>query len=355
MNIRSLKNLRLQRSVQPQPFKPILSTILEMEVTSASHNISAIKEKAIKIDNSSLELYSNMEIDVGDLKDTVFSIISTDSGLDGVTVSLVQTLLADNVPISIVNEFFLFNTKLIKMTGGHKKAAQCSLKNLLSKVFKNHGYSSPINGNETLSIEKNIIRCDQCDFTCYHQSIFLEHCGAHVDPKFKCEICGTGFTTKGNLNRHMKDIHSSIKPFSCHLCTMEFSRRDAFTNHLKKHSNVRPFRCSFCSNSYKAKKALQEHELRCEWKGNGAANAFNFGSFYSGLSKSSSAPSIFDTFSLPSLPAALAPVPKLSDRTFSIENLSLVTLFESQGKKAGFKRCSSLGIDNTIGAKISKR
>ena len=340
---------------QPLPFKqPILPTIKEMKVTSASHNISIIKEKAIKIDNSSLELYSDMEIDVGDLKDTVFSIISTDSGLDGVTVSLVQTLLADDVPRSIVNEFFLFNTNLIKMKGGHKKAAQCSLKNLLRKVFKNyHGNSSKINGN--LSIEQNIFHCDQCDFTCYHQSDFQHHCSAHVEPKFKCEICGTGFTTKGNLNRHMKDIHSSIKPYSCYFCTMEFSRRDALISHLKKHSNIRPFRCSFCPSSYKTKKALQEHELKCEWKGNDAANAFNFGSFYSSLSKSSSTPSIFDTYSLPNLTTALAPTPKLSERTYSIENLSLVTLFERQGKKVGLKRCSSLGIDNTIGAKIIKR
>lgn len=52
---------------------------------------------------------------------------------------------------------------------------------------------------------------------------------------FQCNQCGTSFTQKGNLLRHIK-LHSGEKPFKCPICNYACRRRDALAGHLRTHS-----------------------------------------------------------------------------------------------------------------------
>ena len=35
---------------------------------------------------------------------------------------------------------------------------------------------------------------------------------------FKCEICGSNFTRKANLEKHSSSVHEGKKPFKCDNC-----------------------------------------------------------------------------------------------------------------------------------------
>ncbi|XP_020507950.1 zinc finger protein Aiolos isoform X2 [Labrus bergylta] len=79
---------------------------------------------------------------------------------------------------------------------------------------------------------------------------------------FHCSQCGSSFTQKGNLLRHIK-LHSGEKPFKCPMCSYACRRRDALSGHLRTHSVEKPFKCNHCNRSYKQRSSLEEHRERC--------------------------------------------------------------------------------------------
>lgn len=48
-----------------------------------------------------------------------------------------------------------------------------------------------------------------------------------------CPLCNKTYSSKGNLNRHLKQLHERKKPFECEECDLKFSRRYAYEVHLK--------------------------------------------------------------------------------------------------------------------------
>ena len=74
-------------------------------------------------------------------------------------------------------------------------------------------------------------------------------------------ICGKTFLSKYHIERHCR-VHTGVKPYSCKLCNIKYSRREGLKNHLKnKHDIVMDD--SYCSvESEKEKDA--EMGLRIE-------------------------------------------------------------------------------------------
>lgn len=76
-----------------------------------------------------------------------------------------------------------------------------------------------------------------------------EHQKVHGDYKehsinqlgsFTCPDCDTKFKRLPDLQRHVRSIHSSAKPFVCpHKCGKAFSRKDALKRHLISKKNAR--------------------------------------------------------------------------------------------------------------------
>ncbi|KAF4071514.1 hypothetical protein AMELA_G00274090 [Ameiurus melas] len=63
--------------------------------------------------------------------------------------------------------------------------------------------------------------------------------GSHNHSKtgrFQCSVleCKKAFSQRGSLNRHMRS-HLGIRPYSCPLCTMTFSRQYRVTEHMRIH------------------------------------------------------------------------------------------------------------------------
>ena len=56
----------------------------------------------------------------------------------------------------------------------------------------------------------------------------------HDQRKFKCDICGKGFITRGNLAEHM-NIHTGDKPFKCKFCSICFANNSNRIMHERGH------------------------------------------------------------------------------------------------------------------------
>ena len=52
--------------------------------------------------------------------------------------------------------------------------------------------------------------------------------------KYKCEVCGKGFSTARNLNDHI-NIHTGEKPYKCKFCSACFASRGNHLAHQKSH------------------------------------------------------------------------------------------------------------------------
>lgn len=57
--------------------------------------------------------------------------------------------------------------------------------------------------------------------------------------RHRCELCSYQTDSKSHLRRHQGSVHSTKKPYRCHLCRMEFSRSEKAKEHfMNLHSDV---------------------------------------------------------------------------------------------------------------------
>jgi hypothetical protein len=157
--------------------------------------------------------------------------------------------------------------------------------------------------------------------------------GNGCNRKFNCEYCRKQFTDASNLQRHVRQqhsssgrshacgecfktfatasglkqhrhIHSSIKPFRCEVCLKAYTQFSNLCRHKRMHVNCRQqLKCSFCEQSFNTVTTLAKHKRFCE-HGLTSPN----GSASSRAGSSTPAPSAQSSIAAPpsiALPAAL--------------------------------------------------
>ncbi|ODQ78336.1 hypothetical protein BABINDRAFT_19989, partial [Babjeviella inositovora NRRL Y-12698] len=50
-----------------------------------------------------------------------------------------------------------------------------------------------------------------------------------------CPDCTKVFKRMEHLKRHIRSVHSMVRPFPCTFCEKKFSRSDNLAQHLKTH------------------------------------------------------------------------------------------------------------------------
>lgn len=65
-----------------------------------------------------------------------------------------------------------------------------------------------------------------------------------------CQICNKNFTQKDNLNRHVKDVHEEKQEFSCQDCPQKFSRSENLKRHEERGKHTIEYKCSHCGNTF---------------------------------------------------------------------------------------------------------
>ena len=57
---------------------------------------------------------------------------------------------------------------------------------------------------------------------------------ANDQKKFKCEVCGKGFSYSHDLKDH-HNIHTGEKPYKCELCPVAFASKGTYHMHQRRH------------------------------------------------------------------------------------------------------------------------
>lgn len=76
----------------------------------------------------------------------------------------------------------------------------------------------------------------------------------------RCEICGTKFARKSNLNKHLRSVHEDVRKFPCELCSLKFKRQDHLIKHKRSvHAKLRKFTCDLCGIGFAEKFNRDKH------------------------------------------------------------------------------------------------
>jgi hypothetical protein len=100
------------------------------------------------------------------------------------------------------------------------------------------------------------------------------------DQNNTCAICEKQFSSRSNLNKHIKRKHGDVE-FRCFICNNIFKTENDFK--ITSHSSD-PFQCEVCSKLYKTKSALKmhlnkhydNHKFFCHFCGKGFFRKFLF-------------------------------------------------------------------------------
>ena len=107
--------------------------------------------------------------------------------------------------------------------------------------------------------------CDECGTTFAKKSNLNTHIkSGHSDtpPSFACDECGATYTRKHHLTEHIKARHSATPPsFTCDECGKTFTQKSSLNTHIKiRHSATPPsFACVECGDTFTAKGNLKQH------------------------------------------------------------------------------------------------
>ena len=82
-----------------------------------------------------------------------------------------------------------------------------------------------------------------------------------VHERVPCSECGKLVGVR-NLKRHMESSHTpdDQKKFRCEICGKGFSERRCFSDHMNVHTGEKPYKCKFCSSCFANHGNLAEHE-----------------------------------------------------------------------------------------------
>ena len=88
------------------------------------------------------------------------------------------------------------------------------------------------------STDENIV-CQYCGKRCASATARKNHELVHKEPEFQCRFCDKYLKTKEGVERHRK-MHSGEKPFSCAVCSAQFTSRGGLGQHMRGAHGIAP-------------------------------------------------------------------------------------------------------------------
>lgn len=110
---------------------------------------------------------------------------------------------------------------------------------------------------------KNRFQCLVCSKWFEMRYLLNAHQKTHSGAKnHECSLCQKRFTTKTNLNRHIRVFHQQQKFYKCSSCQKKFSQLSILRVHQSVHMAERAFNCDICNNAFKSEVHLRVHKRR---------------------------------------------------------------------------------------------
>ncbi|XP_041471036.1 zinc finger and BTB domain-containing protein 17-like [Lytechinus variegatus] len=106
--------------------------------------------------------------------------------------------------------------------------------------------------------------CETCSKTFSTRQLLVKHQKIHSDVKpHVCETCGSAFTIKWYLNRHINIVHSDVYSHTCSICDKKFKSKTALSVHMQLHNvEGKVYRCDQCDAEFHVKRYLARHKRK---------------------------------------------------------------------------------------------
>ena len=111
-------------------------------------------------------------------------------------------------------------------------------------------------------ISDQTFKCDFCSKSFKEEYLLKDHFIIHQSnrPKFKCEKCGKQSYTLNALKMHIRGVHDQIKTDQCDICLKYFSCAGRLKDHKRNiHEKRKDFKCPYCIKSFSQKNNLSVH------------------------------------------------------------------------------------------------
>jgi KRAB domain-containing zinc finger protein len=108
--------------------------------------------------------------------------------------------------------------------------------------------------------EERPYHCQYCVKVFRTQNLLTLHTRTHTGEKpHKCRYCEISFSACGQRAVHER-LHTGEKPFRCGHCGKAFRQRCAYSQHMNIHTGARPYKCRLCDKSFAAQATLRNHQ-----------------------------------------------------------------------------------------------
>ncbi|XP_061195093.1 zinc finger protein 479-like [Saccostrea echinata] len=132
--------------------------------------------------------------------------------------------------------------------------------NMCQMKWNNLKKNSVITVEHNKEGEENLSDAVHPDFVNFGPEQFKEE----VKESYDCLGCQKSYKHKSAYERHLKLMHSTVKPHKCDLCEKAFVFPSSLRGHRLSHMKTKTFACDKCPKTFKLRYALKKHMWKHE-------------------------------------------------------------------------------------------